>query len=116
MEQTQLKILLDENISYRLKAKLSDIFSEVIHSSQVCGLEAKDSSIWQYAKQNNFIIITKDEDFKGFSALYGHPPKVVLLKTGNSDSRLLEIILRKNLDTIKSLHTDNEKSMIILSE
>ncbi|MEQ1790086.1 MAG: DUF5615 family PIN-like protein [Rickettsiales bacterium] len=116
MEQTHLKILLDENISYRLKAKLPDIFSEVLHSSQVCGLEAADTSIWKYAKQNNLIIVTKDEDFKSFSALYGHPPKVILLKTNNADSRLLEIIIRRNLDAIKSLDSDNEKSLIILSE
>ena len=55
-------------------------------SSQVALLEleqASDTAIWAYARQHDFIIVTKDSDFVDLSTLYGQPPKVILLKTGN---------------------------------
>jgi len=55
-------------------------------SSQIAllGLErSSDTSIWAYARQHDFIIVTKDSDFVDLSTLYGQPPKIILLKTGN---------------------------------
>lgn len=55
-------------------------------SSQVAllGLEqVSDTVIWTYARQHDFIIVTKDSDFVDLSTLYGQPPKIILLKTGN---------------------------------
>ena len=67
-------------------------------SSQVAllGLErASDTAIWAYARQHDLIIVTKDSDFADLSALYGQPPKVILLKTGNQP---WQIIARNLID------------------
>jgi len=45
--------------------------------------------IWKYAKENGFIIIAKDDDFINLIDMKRFPPKVVLLKTGNSSSKAL---------------------------
>jgi predicted nuclease of predicted toxin-antitoxin system len=58
-----MKLLLDENLSRRAVAFLQDTFPE---TSQVAllGLEhVNDRTIWEFAKTNNFVIVTKDADF-----------------------------------------------------
>lgn len=55
-------------------------------STHVClvGLErADDAEIWAYASQNDFVIVTRDNDFSDMAALYGSPPKVIRLRISN---------------------------------
>ena len=78
-----MKLLLDENLSRRIVWLIAPHYPG---SSQVAllGLErASDTAIWAYARQHDFIIVTKDSDFVDLSTLYGQPPKILLLKTGN---------------------------------
>lgn len=49
-----------------------------------------DDEIWEYAKEKELTIITKDKDFAVKQILYGPPPKVVHIKFGNL--RLKEFI------------------------
>jgi predicted nuclease of predicted toxin-antitoxin system len=58
-----MKLLLDENLSRRLVPQLLDVFPETIHVADVDMLRTPDPDIWQYAKENDFTIITKDDDF-----------------------------------------------------
>ncbi len=89
-----MKLLLDENLSRRLVPFLQHDYSG---SSQVVlqGLEAAlDSEIWEVAKANNFVIVTRDADFEEMSMVLGQPPKIVWLKTRNqSRSATLKTLL-----------------------
>jgi predicted nuclease of predicted toxin-antitoxin system len=52
-----MRLLFDENLSFRLARQLSDLFPQ---SSQVrlLGLErASDRSIWEFAKANEFVLV-----------------------------------------------------------
>jgi predicted nuclease of predicted toxin-antitoxin system len=42
-----------------------------------------DQQIWNYAKEKNLIIITKDSDFSLKLLTQGTPPKVIHIKFGN---------------------------------
>ncbi len=42
-----------------------------------------DQQIWNYAKENNLIIITKDADFSLKLLTQGAPPKVIHIRFGN---------------------------------
>ncbi|MCL2765501.1 MAG: DUF5615 family PIN-like protein [Treponema sp.] len=85
-----MKILLDANISYKLINKLKPIFGECEHVDLIgINVPVQDIDIWKYAKNNGFIIITKDNDFINLLELKGFPPKVVLLKTGNNSSKAI---------------------------
>ena len=67
-----MKLLLDENLSRRIVPFLQTAFPD---SSQVAllGLEgANDSEIWQYAKDNGFVIVSRDSDFQEYSLVAGH--------------------------------------------
>lgn len=48
---------------------------------------ASDSSIWPYARINNYVILTFDEDFIELQNLYGYPPKIIWLRMGNMNTQ-----------------------------
>ena len=78
-----MKLLLDENLSRRLIPFLQHAYPG---SGQVVlmGLEsASDKEVWQKAKDDGFIIVTRDADFQELSLVWGQPPKVIRLKTLN---------------------------------
>jgi len=107
-----MKLLLDENLSRRAVAFLLDAFPE---SSQVAllGLEhVNDLTIWEYAKTNDFVIVTKDADFFEMSNLYGQPPKIIWLKIGNQSKAATINALLANKKTIESVLIDENKACI----
>ena len=65
-----------------------------------------DLEIWNYAKQNSFTIVTFDADFYDFVTLYGHPPKVIWLRVGNTTTSKLIEVITEFADTIKSFVSD----------
>jgi predicted nuclease of predicted toxin-antitoxin system len=103
-----MKILLDANISWKLIGKLSPFFDECAHVDYIgLNVPAVDVDIWNYAKNNGFIIITKDNDFLDLLDIYGFPPKVVLLRTGNNSSKELEEFLINAKQMIEDLENGN---------
>jgi len=88
-----LKLLFDQNLSYRLVAALETIYPGSAHV-RLLGMErASDETIWRYAKENQFTIVTQDSDFNERSVVFGHPPKVIWLKGGNtSTNRILALL------------------------
>jgi len=103
-----MKILLDANISWKLMNILTPVFGECTHVDSI-GLKvpAKDISIWNYALENGYIIITKDTDFLDLLELKGFPPKVVLIKTGNNSSRILADLIINAKSKIEDLENDD---------
>ena len=77
------KYLLDENLSNKLSGKLSPVLHDVMHVCDAGLLNSFDKEIWDFAKANNYVIITKDYDFSDMSHLHGCPPKVIKLNCGN---------------------------------
>ncbi len=59
-----MKLLFDENLSYKLVELIQDLLPGSVHITQV-GLNrgTPDREIWDYAKRNGFVIITADWDF-----------------------------------------------------
>lgn len=102
-----MKLLLDESLSRRLVPALQERFPG---SSQVAllGLEqADDLELWEYARQQGFVLVSKDEDFKDLQTLHGSPPKVVLLRLGNcTNQQVLEALLRSADRVIDLLQQD----------
>jgi predicted nuclease of predicted toxin-antitoxin system len=89
-----VKLLFDENLSPRLPQVLADIFPDSCHVHD-CQLGSSDDvTIWLYAKQNGFTIVTKDSDFQERSVLGGFPPKLVWLRVANCSTSEIERLLR----------------------
>lgn len=99
-----MKLLLDENLSRRLVPFLQHDYPD---SSQVVllGMEsASDKEVWQKAKDDGCVIVTRDADFQELSLVWGQPPKVIRLKTLNqSRSATLKVLLENRDVIIESL-------------
>jgi len=102
-----MKILLDANISWKLTNALKQIYDECAHVDFIgLNVPADDITIWNYALENGYTIITKDNDFLDLLEIKGFPPKIVLLKTGNNSSQALLELLKK----IKPILEELEKN------
>lgn len=78
-----MKLLLDENLSRRLVPFLQHDYPG---STQVVllGMEsASDTDVWQRAKDDGYVIVTRDADFQELSLVWGQPPQIIRLKTPN---------------------------------
>ncbi len=51
--------------------------------------EAKDTDIFDYAKSNRYTILSKDSDFLSLHYRFGAPPKILILRTGNTSTDFL---------------------------
>ncbi|WP_456453075.1 DUF5615 family PIN-like protein [Hydrogenimonas sp.] len=77
------KLLFDNNISHRVLARLDGHFRGSSHVMLENLDRASDKEVWEFAKNEGFAIVTKDSDFNDLTLLYGTPPKIVWIKTGN---------------------------------
>ena len=70
-----MMLLFDQNLSPKLVNHLADLFPDSTHVQSV-GLDcAIDDQIWEFAKQNGFAIVTKDEDYNNLSVVRGSPQR-----------------------------------------
>ena len=72
-----MKLLLDQNLSPRLLPALESLYPGSSHVRLIGLRDAGDDAIWDYARDHDFIIVSKDSDFHQRSLLFGFPPKVI---------------------------------------
>ena len=109
-----MKLLFDQNLSPALPQQLADIFPDSVHIRNIGMRDATDTEIWNYAKENDFTIVSKDSDFQQRSLLYEHPPKFVWLRVGNCPVETIEELLRKHSVSIHTFGLDETKSHLLL--
>jgi predicted nuclease of predicted toxin-antitoxin system len=108
-----MKLLFDQNLSPRLPRLLADIYPHSAHVREVGLRDSDDKDIWEYAKLNGFVIVSKDSDFQQRSLLYGSPPKFVWLRVGNCTVRTIEELLRRHSIAIHTFSMDVTKSHLM---
>jgi len=109
-----VKLLFDENLSHKLVGALEDLFPDSGHVRDMGLKAADDRLIWEQAKSNDLIIVSKDSDFYQRSLLFGHPPKVIWIRRGNSSTDDVETILRQHFQDVKDFYEDAYESFLIL--
>jgi predicted nuclease of predicted toxin-antitoxin system len=109
-----VKLLLDENLSPRLAEALAEIYPGSSHVHQ-CGLgTADDATIWDYAKLNGFIIVSKESDFEERSVVLGSRPKVIWLRTSNCASAAVANLPRATSSIgSRSVNDDHETCLVL---
>ncbi len=108
-DRAAVKLLLDENLAPRLARALSDLYPGSIHLTE-CGLRGvPDSQVWEYARENGFVIASKDSDFSQRSSLFGGPPKVVWLRLGNCTTSKAEFVLRNAVARLHAFERSEEE-------
>lgn len=91
------KYLIDANLPYYFSLWNNPDF---IHQRDLDDTWT-DEYIWQYAKDNNLTIITKDGDFSLKVIHKGAPPKVVHLRFGNLRMKEFHRVISAHWDNIK---------------
>ncbi len=109
-----MKLLFDHNLSPQLVIQLADLFPGSDHVYHLNLAEAQDRNVWEYARQHNFTIVTKDADFSDLSILLSSPPKVVWIRRGNCKTNDIFQILNKHYTDIQTLIEDKERSILVL--
>ena len=92
-------------------SSLAKVTSE--HVKTLGLINTDDSLIWQYAKVNGFVIVSKDADFHQRSLVYGHPPKFIYLRIGNSPTSKITQILRDNFAIINEFIDSEVESILV---
>ena len=107
-----MKLLFDENISYRIVKQIINYFPDSIHVTSISKNRFTDLEIWNYAKEHNYIIVTYDEDFYEWQNLKGIPPKIIWLRFGNAKTDIIARRLIKNRDQIQDFVEDKGLGLI----
>ena len=79
------------------------------------GLTYPDDRIWEFAKNNQYIIVTKDRDFVERSFVFGAPPQVVHLDIGNCSNQELFLIFSIHWEELVKFIKSN-KSLIVMTQ
>lgn len=101
-----MRLLFDENLSFRLVSALADIYPGSAHVRDAGLLGAEDGAIWTYAAEQGFLATSKDTNFYERSVLLGALPKVVWLMIGNRPVADTAEILRGQYIRIRRFHED----------
>ena len=76
--------------------------------------ETADPLVWDYAKDNGFMIVSKDVDMHDLSLVFGNPPKVVWLRLGNCSTTQVANLLQREFAVIKLFYEDESVSLLAL--
>lgn len=109
-----MKLLFDQNLSHRLVGDLAPWYSDSAHVGAF-GLDvATDSEIWTYAREQDYLIVSKDSDFRQLAFLFGPPPKAVWLRVGNRSTTAIFELLRSAVDVIDRFAATDEEALLVL--
>ncbi|TAH46771.1 MAG: hypothetical protein EYC71_02920 [Gammaproteobacteria bacterium] len=110
-----MKLLLDENLSYRILAEIQAAFPGSAHVGHLGLQSVDDHALWRHARDHGFVLVTQDSDFHELATLYGAPPKVIWLKCGNRPRWYIAILLLKHREELVAFVDDTETVVAELS-
>lgn len=109
-----MKLLFDQNLSYKLCNRLADLFPGSSHVRLLGMDQSEDHNLWKFAGVNDFTFVTQDSDFADMAALFGPPPKIIWLRCGNQPTVVLESKFRLHADLLHSFEGDDSLSCLEL--
>lgn len=109
-----MKLLLDQNLSHKVVPAVADLFPESAHVRKFNLHRAADEAVWDFARVNDYVIVSKDDDFHQRSFLLGHPPKVIWLRLGNCRTGDIVAVPRSHVADIATFGARSAESLLIL--
>lgn len=106
-------IWLDAHLSPRVSKWINDEKGIPCKALRDIGLrDSSDEIIFDLAKKENVIIITKDQDFSELVKRLGSPPKVIWLRCGNTSEEKLKEILSNHLKEAYGVLSNSSEELI----
>lgn len=109
-----MRLLFDENLSFRLVRALAEPFPGSAHVREVGLLGAPDEEIWAYAVRHDYVLVSKDTDFYQRSLVFGPPPKGVWVRVGNAPTAEVATLLTERRALIGRFYADADASFLPL--
>lgn len=112
-----MKILLDQNLSYRLINLLSDYYTDVAQVGRLGMAQTDDGMIWQYARVHDYILVTYDAYFQERNLVSGNPIKIIWLRVKDIRTDNIRKLLINRVAEVKQLYESDAQSCLeILDE
>lgn len=108
-----MTLLLDENLSPALVRRLADCLT-ALHVRDLNLSRASDTDIWNHARSNELIIVSKDADFHQRSLVLGPPPKVIWIRRGNCRTKEIAALLIDAADQIRAFADNADEALLVL--
>lgn len=109
-----MRLLFDQNLSRHLLRELAVEYPDSRHVTDV-GLDtATDAEVWAWAGQHDYVIVSKDSDFRQLAFLHGPPPKAVWLRMGNASTLDIASVLRGHLDDVTRFAATEDEALLVL--
>ena len=102
-------IWIDAHLSPAISIWITATFGISALALRDIGLrDAEDAEIFEAAKAQGIIFITKDSDFVDLVNRFGQPPQIILLTSGNTSNNRLKEILSSKLSEALALLSSGE--------
>jgi predicted nuclease of predicted toxin-antitoxin system len=99
-----MRFLCDVHISYKIVNYLNSCGYETIHVNTILNKwHTKDKDICKYADSNDFILISKDSDFRDSFFVKKTPKKLIKINLGNIPNTQLILIFEEIISDIKKI-------------
>jgi predicted nuclease of predicted toxin-antitoxin system len=100
-----MKILCDVHISFKLVKYLHTKGIDAIHVNEILDKwNTKDKDICKYADEHNYIVVTKDVDFRNSYFLQNTPRKLIRICLGNISNQELINIFEVNREALQKIY------------
>lgn len=109
-----MKLLFDQNLSRRLVDCLASTFPDSAHVAEIKLDQATDEQIWAHAGSREFVIVSKDSDFRQLAFLHGPPPKVVWLRVGNVSTDAIHELLAASAGVVEAFASSEQEALLVL--
>lgn len=104
-----MTIWIDAHLSPAISIWITATFGILALALRDIGLrDAEDAEIFEAAKAQGIIFITKDSDFLDLVNRFGQPPQIILLTCGNTSNDRLKEILSSKLSEALALLSSGE--------
>ncbi len=103
-----MKFLCDVHISYKIVNYFKSMGYEAIHVNEILDKWfTKDNEICEYADSNDFIVVTKDSDFRDSYFVKNSPRKLLKINLGNISNDELIKLLSECIYSIQKYNSKN---------
>jgi predicted nuclease of predicted toxin-antitoxin system len=109
-----VKLLFDHNLSPALTNLLQDLYPDSEHLYRLNLAQVLDTEVWEYARREKFLIVTKDSDFSDLCLLRGFPPKIIWIRRGNCKTSDIATILQNHHSDIEAMNNNETAGVLTL--
>jgi predicted nuclease of predicted toxin-antitoxin system len=107
-----VKLLFDENLSPSPVRRLADVFPDSAHVHDLGLGRTDDNTISSFARENDYVVVTKDADFRALRLTFGKSAsRVVWIRSGNGSTNTIAQILRSRVQAIRAV-TEDETGIV----